>query len=202
MVSRRRVASVFALAFAATACAGPASQHLAGTVFRSGTIPPLPSQRALTQITARTQRVTGPRIPILLYHRVAVVASGMSTPLMVDPALFSDQMDAIARSGAMTLTISQMVDAARKNTVFHQGAIAITFDDATEDQYLNAFPVLERNHLRATFYVPTGRIGQAGYLSWPQIEQMQASGLVEFGAHTITHRDLMKMSGAEAWRAG
>jgi peptidoglycan/xylan/chitin deacetylase (PgdA/CDA1 family) len=135
----------------------------------------------------------------LLYHRISEAAGGKYPALVVDPFLFSDQMDAIAKSGAATLTVSQVVEAARTNSVFPQGAIAITFDDATEDQYLFAFPVLQRDHLRATFYVPTGRVGQPGYLTWAQIKQMRASGLVEIGAHTISHSDLTKMSRGQAW---
>jgi len=159
----------------------------------------MPAERALSGMVARTVRVTGPRIPILLYHRVSEVANGKYSALVVDPLQFSDQMDAIAKSGAATLTMSQVVEAARRKAVFPQGVIAITFDDATVDQYLFAFPVLQRDHLRATFYVPTGRVGQPGYLTWAQIKQMRSSGLVEIGAHTISHRDLTKMSRAQAW---
>ncbi|HLW15731.1 MAG TPA: polysaccharide deacetylase family protein [Actinomycetota bacterium] len=144
------------------------------------------------------ERLTGLRLPILLYHRIEFLA-GRYTPLVVDPNKFAEQMDAIAQSSAATLTISEALQAARMKRVFPQGVVAITFDDATEDQYINAWPVLLRDHLRATFYVPTGRVGQPGYLTWAQIKEMRSSGLIEFGAHTITHRDLTKMSRAEAW---
>jgi peptidoglycan/xylan/chitin deacetylase (PgdA/CDA1 family) len=186
------------LALAASACAGPSSIHLAAAV--GGKVPPLPSARAAMAGRARVERVTGPRIPILLYHRIAVVAGDNYPALTVDPYRFSDQMDAIAASGAVSLTMSQVVDAARNKTVFPRGVIAITFDDATEDQFLYVFPVLQRDHLHATFFVPTGRVGRPGYLTWAQIETMRASGLIEFGAHTINHRDLTKMARAQAWQ--
>src|SRR5689334_8713754 len=97
--SRRRAAPLIALALAATACAGRSAVNLAGAVAFAGRIPPIPSARVLAETITRTERMTGPRVPILLYHHVAEVAGRRYPPLIVDPYTFADQMGAIAQSG-------------------------------------------------------------------------------------------------------
>src|SRR5258706_16383338 len=47
--------------------------------------------------------------------------------------------------------------------------LAITFDDGYEDNYLNAFPVLERYGLPATIFLPTGGVDSRQPLWFEQL---------------------------------
>ncbi len=85
-----------------------------------------------------------------------------------------------------------------------QRKIALTFDDAYEDVYLNAFPVLQKFGFVACIFVITGYVGKYNswdynwgrnkkkHLSWEQIKEMADAGF-HFGSHTINHPDLTKI---------
>jgi peptidoglycan/xylan/chitin deacetylase (PgdA/CDA1 family) len=116
--------------------------------------------------------------------------------------MFARQMDLLRRRCAV-VTIDD-VAALAEGRGDGRDAVAVTFDDGYEDVYDHAFPILKERDLPATLYVSTayveerrsftfgggGRDGGGPPLSWPQIEEMAASGLVTVGAHTHTHPDL------------
>lgn len=133
-----------------------------------------------------------PRVPILLYHRIGP-AEGPWPQLYVGLPAFARQMAALAGSGARSLTVDEVVQAAAHGTRFAGGAFAITFDDATRDQYELAFPILVRHRLKATFFVSPGLIGRPGYMTWAQIREVAASRLVAIEAHTVSHADLTEL---------
>ena len=82
-------------------------------------------------------------------------------------------------------------------------SFVITFDDGFEDNYLNAFPILKKYNIKATIYlVPNQKVNYweeqntsslSNLLNKEQILQMQNSGLIEFGSHTISHVNLSKI---------
>lgn len=89
---------------------------------------------------------------------------------------------------------------------FKDSAYSITFDDGTLDQYLLAFPALEKRMLKATFYIITGPRDDGFWddsgalralFSWEQAREMAATGH-EMGSHTATHRDLSAVSASRA----
>ena len=54
---------------------------------------------------------------------------------------------------------------------------------------------LVRQHgFKATSYVITGFIGWDAYMTWPMLKELDASGQIEIGAHTVDHADLKAMS--------
>jgi peptidoglycan/xylan/chitin deacetylase (PgdA/CDA1 family) len=90
--------------------------------------------------------------------------------------------------------------------------LAITFDDGYRDNFLHAAPVLEALGLPATFFVVAQWIGtdvvpwwdgqraaRYAWMSWDEVRDLRARGF-EIGAHTLTHADLGRVSGAEAER--
>lgn len=137
------------------------------------------------------------RVPILLYHHVGPAGAAWRS-LFVSLPQFARQMAAIAKSGATTLSMDELYDAVRHGTSFPNGAIAVTFDDATEDQYLFVYPILRQYRLHATYFVPAGFVGRPGYLTWAQLKEMVSSGLVDVEAHSITHRDLTTLGDQQA----
>lgn len=133
------------------------------------------------------------RVPILLYHHVGPV-EGTWKNLYVSLPSFARQMRAIARSGVAMLTIDELYEAVRTGRSFPRGAVAITFDDATVDQYVLAFPIMRQYGIRATLFVPAGLVGKRGYLTWRQLKEMRESGFVDVESHTLTHADLTKLT--------
>ena len=76
----------------------------------------------------------------------------------------------------------------------------VSFDDGFEDNFLNAFPILQKYGFKATIYlIPNQKINHweekntsvlSNLLKEEQILVMQDSGLIEFGSHTLSHVNL------------
>jgi peptidoglycan/xylan/chitin deacetylase (PgdA/CDA1 family) len=63
------------------------------------------------------------------------------------------------------------------------GSVVFTFDDGTSDHYTTAWPVFQSRGKKATWFVPTGKVGTAGYITTAQAQEMVADGQ-ELGGHT------------------
>lgn len=136
-------------------------------------------------------RGPGLKVPIITYHHIGT-PRGEYPRLWVEAAAFTRQMEALASSGAESLTMSEVAASFCARRTFQRGVFVITFDDATADQML-ALPVLRKHHLRATMYVPPARVGRAGYLTWEQLREFRDSGLVSIQGHTMSHADLVRL---------
>ncbi len=77
--------------------------------------------------------------------------------------------------------------------------VTLTFDDAYEDQWLYAVPLLRSHHMTATIYVITSD-SDGPYpccMSWAQLRILQGEG-DDIGSHTVHHADLPKLTTARA----
>lgn len=82
--------------------------------------------------------------------------------------------------------------------------IIITFDDGEKSIYDYAFPVLKKFDIKAVAFPIVDYIGKKNlwditltgehvqHLSWDEIIEMKKWG-IEFGSHTMSHRNLMKL---------
>jgi peptidoglycan/xylan/chitin deacetylase (PgdA/CDA1 family) len=85
----------------------------------------------------------------------------------------------------------------------HDGLV-ITFDDGDMSVYRYAFPILKRYGVKAIVFLICGYIGKddrwditllgnrSVHLGWDEIYEMKEWG-VEFGSHTMNHRNLTKL---------
>lgn len=128
---------------------------------------------------------------LIMLHQVTPLApsSGMNTP----PERFEALLLLLKRQGYRFLTVSELV-AAQPLAEKH---VALTFDDGFADNHAYAFPLLKKHGAKATIYLATGIEG-IERLSPEQISEMQDSGLIEFGAHTVHHVNLLNLDDAAA----
>ena len=78
--------------------------------------------------------------------------------------------------------------------------ISLTFDDGNEDQYTNAFPVLQQYGMHGTFYIITGFAGvNPNSMTLSQLQALYSAGN-EIAGHTVLHPDLAQVSTDEATR--
>lgn len=72
----------------------------------------------------------------------------------------------------------------------------MTIDDGYQSVYKIAFPILVKYGFPATVFIYSDYIGRGG-LTWRQMKEMEASGLISFQAHSKTHDNLTVRSSSE-----
>ena len=72
--------------------------------------------------------------------------------------------------------------------------LSFTFDDGSQTQIANAFPVLQQFHFTATEYLTTVPLGHDDYyMNWGDVKTL-SDAKWDIEAHTATHPDLTKLS--------
>jgi peptidoglycan/xylan/chitin deacetylase (PgdA/CDA1 family) len=136
------------------------------------------------------RRPTGPRI--LIYHRVGLDSASQIEVATED---FVWQLEWLLEHREIA-SLESALD--RWNEPSSERLVVLSFDDGYADTYDTAFPLLKRHGLPFTLYLATAGVGEAGRLTWGQIEEMVASGLLTVGAHTHRHVDLRGVSEEQA----
>jgi tetratricopeptide (TPR) repeat protein/peptidoglycan/xylan/chitin deacetylase (PgdA/CDA1 family) len=132
-------------------------------------------------------------LPILLYHGIGDHPRTLNVPL----ERFEGELRAIQRAGYTTITVSEMDKMLSGRRAFPARPILITFDDARADSFRHADPVLERLGMKATMFVPTGRIAEesAFHTDWATLARLAATGRWDFQAHGHVAHDLIAVDG-------
>lgn len=151
-----------------------------------------------------------PKVPIVAYHSVADEHDHMFSVLSLPVASFERQLQHLERRGFTTLTLYDVYGYLKSSAPLPRRAVVLTFDDGYLDNWVHAFPLLKKYGMKATIFVITdcvdprstprptledawaGRVDRRelewwGYCSWPELEAMQRSGLVDVQSHTKTH---------------
>jgi peptidoglycan/xylan/chitin deacetylase (PgdA/CDA1 family) len=163
------------------------------------------SERSAPAAPARPVVANYLQVPILLYHYT--------------PGDFEGQLLALRSKGYTTITMDTLAAAMNRQVSLPAKAVVITFDDGFANQ-MQAYALLAKYGMRATFYIIDGGPGSnwcigAGrqyglpsqppggcgdqYLTWDQIRQLDGSGLIEIGSHTIDHPNLPSLSADAEW---
>lgn len=172
-----------------------------GQPVASPTPTPLPSptpKPTPTPIPLPDPKIYGPckNIPVLLYHHVQPqddARTNGQVSISINNEIFASQITYLAQKGYRTLTPRELLDGLVVNSLSGK-VVLLTFDDGYGDFYKYAYPELVKNNLRATVFVSTGLVGNPGYLTWGEISEMKGSGLVTFGNHTWSHKNLSAAS--------
>lgn len=137
------------------------------------------------------------KLPVLMYHYVRTVTDPrdrLGYNLSVTPQDFERQMRYLAEHGFTTVTPDDLTAAFLGRRTLPEKSLLLTFDDGYADFYEQAFPIFKKYNLKATLFVVTSFVGDAGhrYVTWEQIREMDRSGLVTIASHTLTHADVTK----------
>lgn len=136
---------------------------------------------------------------ILLYHQVADISPERDPlRLSVTPDLFDQQMRFLFRHGYVCMPLVTAVKTQLQGGELPAGTFAITFDDGYQDNYEQAFPILNKYGFTATIFLVPDRVGKLtkwwgvdenqGFplMSWETIRRVAEDG-IDFGSHTRTH---------------
>ena len=101
-------------------------------------------------------------VPVLMYHSVAADPADAARGLSVHPDRFAAQLDLLAAEGFTTLTFGELAAVRRGEVAAPERPIVLTFDDGYADFHREALPRLVRARARATVFVTTGWLDDAG----------------------------------------
>ena len=132
-----------------------------------------------------------------MYHSISEhIKNEKHNKWRVKPQDFEKQMNWFYKNNWKSFTISELV----KLDKIPEKSFVVTFDDGYEDNYLKAFSILKKYSFKATIYlVPNQKTNHweekntsvlSNLLNEKQILEMQNSGLIEFGSHTLSHVNL------------
>lgn len=135
------------------------------------------------------------KVVVLAYHRV----SEDPTSLCVKLDAFNKQLSFLSRRRFRNLSLNEYLNRLSEGKKILVGKyVIITFDDGWSDNYITAFPILQKYGFVATIFLTVAYIGERkDYLSWDQVMEMKRAGF-DFGSHTLTHPHLTKIPIAKA----
>lgn len=147
-------------------------------------------KKGLSRLPAGDRPARG--LTTLIYHRVG---GGSPDERDCDVADFWVQADVLARYRVVALDTA--LDELERHD--ERPKVVLTFDDGFQDVYENALPRLVEHRLPFTVYLATQYIGGSMHwdgstakaagpaLTWSQLAEMQATGLMTIGNHTHSH---------------
>jgi hypothetical protein len=138
------------------------------------------------------------RVPILMYHYVSDppdAADVYRRDLSITPARFESHLKYLVDAGYHVITLDDLLYALTQGRELPAKPVILTFDDGYGDNYTNAFPLLQKYNVVGHFFIISDFVNQerAGYMTWPQIEEMAAAGQ-RFGSHSRDHPNLSGQS--------
>lgn len=153
-----------------------------------GTFDPSPSPSPSPLSFSQMNQLYGPcaYVPTLMYHHVAKEAANLT----VTTEFFRKQMEYLRDRGYTVIGMGELIAFFDQGQGLANKPILLTFDDAYDDFFNEAYPILREFSFKATMFTPTGLVNNPGYLSWDQIREMNASGLINFANHTWSHNNL------------
>lgn len=130
------------------------------------------------------------QIPVLAYHRVGYTKDNFT----VTPERLDDDFRILQDEGYCTISLEHFQNFLDgRNIDMPDKPLLITFDDGYLDNYQNAYPILKRRGMIATFFIITDMLWTNERMS-PQCIVEMAQGGMSFGSHTATHRLLGELA--------
>ncbi|MCL2579798.1 MAG: polysaccharide deacetylase family protein [Oscillospiraceae bacterium] len=131
-------------------------------------------------------------VPIIMYHSLL---PQKTNEWNISPDAFAHDLRYLSENGYTTVFLSDLIAYVCQGVPLPEKPIVLTFDDGYYNNYSRGLPLLEEYNMKMVLAV----IGTSsdhwtehadeideryGHLTWPQIAEMSASGLVELANHT------------------
>lgn len=146
-------------------------------------------------------------IASLMYHKIGDYPPGSRLQkLWVTAEDFRSQLAYLRDRGWTSMLFSELADAEAGKIPMPDKPVLITFDDGYANNYELAFPLLREFKAKANIFLVYETMERHNawhdpaaepwlrMLTWAQIHEMRDCGLVEFGSHTMRHRNLAQIS--------
>lgn len=150
-------------------------------------------------------------VPVFMYHTVGITHKDwLWSYLTLDYKVFDHQMRILHKMGCNSVALSELYDYMKYGKSLPKNPFVITFDDGYADNWIAAAPIMKKYGFRGTTYVnpefvdtrnicrPTlddvwkGDVKEAeidwkGFLTWPEMKEMEKQGTIEVQSHAMTH---------------
>lgn len=150
----------------------------------SPTPTPTPTQATTAEVAARAV------VPVLCYHQVREYAAEDNdytrTFLVIEPARFTEHLDAVKAAGYTPISADQYYEHLTMGAGLPDKPVLLSFDDGKDNQYSNAYRILQERGVPGILYIMTVVIGQDGWVTKEQIKEMADAGF-GIGSHTWDH---------------
>ena len=150
-------------------------------------------------------------IPTLMYHKIGDYPKGSQLQkLWVTEKDFRKQLQYLKDHGYTPIHFVDLKRAEENTAPLPKNPVLITFDDGYANNYELAFPHLKEMNMKGNIFLVYETIetynvwhnpeteASLNMLTWAQVEEMQNSGIIEFGSHTMKHRCLTKIPAEDA----
>ncbi|MBI3548324.1 MAG: polysaccharide deacetylase family protein [Elusimicrobia bacterium] len=137
------------------------------------------------------------------YHKVGDYPEGSRLKaLWVTAEEFRWQMEYLVRHGFTTLLFRELEEIRQGKRKMPAKPALVTFDDGYANNYEIAYPIMKEVGVKGNIFLVYETMEQHNawhnpdtepwvrMLTWAQVKEMQDSGVVDFGSHTMRHRNL------------
>lgn len=158
----------------------------------------------------------GVTLPVLMYHGITKEQSRIGK-YVISYEMFENDLQYLRDNGYTTVLIQDLINYVNGAGDLPEKPVLLTFDDGYYNNYLYGFELLKKYRMKAVIsiigtwtenYSQTGETNpNYSHITWAQIREMQASGLVEVQNHSYDMhtnnkgRDGAKMKSGESVQA-
>ncbi|MEN9338486.1 MAG: hypothetical protein RI945_211 [Candidatus Parcubacteria bacterium] len=146
----------------------------------------------LEDLYKKSTLVESERIIILGYHQIRNVDdrdSKKARMFITPPEIFEKEMKFLKDHNYEVISLEEYLEYFSFKKFLKEGErkVVITFDDGYISQFENAFPILQKYDLKATFFVYANCIGKyPSCMTWDNLRELTKSGM-KIGNHTLNH---------------
>lgn len=130
-------------------------------------------------------------VPILMYHHVGSLspdADALRRDLTVSAEDFEKHVAWLSQHGYTSMSLAEVYNTTQGKGSLPALPVVFTFDDGYADAFQVAVPILLKYHMRGSFAVVPGFLGQPDYATWGMVEEAYKAGM-EIVSHTENHFD-------------
>jgi peptidoglycan/xylan/chitin deacetylase (PgdA/CDA1 family) len=126
------------------------------------------------------------RVPILVYHRFGPGAAG---PTTITTTNFQSYLNFLAENGYRVIRLRELVDFLLGHAPAPSPrSVVMTVDDGHRSVYSEMLPLVQKARIPVTLFIYPSAISHASYaLTWPELQELTASGLFDVQSHTFWH---------------